>query len=247
MALSVCDISLAMRHHGAIMAAVAGVPGIALAYTEKVRAAWADAGLNNRVVDLADITREGLQAALFAVWRERTTERDLLARIVAERSAQHRITLSMLTDATVSQPRFARETKALADAYLALREVAGSVLTPVARDVLAGALSQTVTVDDLKILKSAFSKLAYIFPREPLYAFLVGYYEVLSTHASDEGIQALIRAEECGYAIEWCRYWRARLYLLLGNVQAARDCLVEALVANPVFSEASDLLSQLKA
>ncbi len=243
--LSLCDVSLAMRHHGAILAAVAGVPGVAIAYTEKVRGAWADAGLDDRIVDLDSISENHLADTLLAVWHERQSERVRLASVVANRQTLHRQTVVML-ETVIASSSCVREAGALADAYLSVREVSGSVLPSAARDELVSLLSHlSNTGGDPSFVKAKFARLAELQPREPLYFMMLGFYEVQFPEAPDRGIDALKQAEALGYAPEWCLYWQSRIRLGQEDTLAARKCLEEALVVNPDFELARALLVDL--
>ena len=62
--LASCDLVLGMRLHSIVFAVSAGVAAVALAYDPKVRAAMAEAGAPERVIDLAGVTAAPLLALL---------------------------------------------------------------------------------------------------------------------------------------------------------------------------------------
>jgi len=73
------DAMLSTRLHGAILAACAGVPTLPIAYEFKTREVWGQLGLEEWVIDIGDVDRAGLAAAVTRLLERRADVRAQLS------------------------------------------------------------------------------------------------------------------------------------------------------------------------
>lgn len=245
--LGVCDVSLAMRHHGAILAAGAGVPTVALAYSPKVRAAFADAGLGEWVIDLAEVTASRLHALLRKAYDDGVHVRQHLDDVRLNRRATHGRSLRLLSEIIDRPPPADRRTRAIAAKMGGwLGNIGMSKFGPTARPAMERILETAVgAAASHSDLRNAIADLAEVFPGDSLLPFQAGMAEVLG--GDIRRAEALFaKAEVLGFPAEWAAYWRAQALIRAEEIEAARQHLSRALEANPGFSLARDVLASLR-
>lgn len=235
--LGLCDFSVAMRHHGAILSAAAGTPTIAIAYSKKVRSALGNAGLEDCVIDLKGITAEGLLALLERVYGAGPFERQRLGAILRERRNRHSETFRLLETVSKRPPILERQIVALSEKYnRAIFSAERSKINRRAHAPLAALLQKQITTDGAwQDAVGLIQELLKAYPEEGLFYFYAGLAGILSGQDIETSMQYLRQAREHGYAREWCSYWEGRGHLLLGEYAEAYACLMQALQTNPHF------------
>jgi colanic acid/amylovoran biosynthesis protein len=81
------DAMLSTRLHGAILATCAGVPTLPIAYEFKTREVWGQLGLDEWVIDIGDVDRDGLADAVIRLLERRVQVRAQLGEALPQQLA----------------------------------------------------------------------------------------------------------------------------------------------------------------
>lgn len=247
--LSLCDVSVAMRHHGAILAAVASVPTVAVAYSKKVRGAFEDAGLGDWVVDLKDLQTTQIIFLLTRLLRDKTAQRRRLVSVLDERNSRHQETLRLFDAAMAQVASNHRQSDALALKYnLSLASPERSQLKSVSRTAIADILGAVIALGETsETISRALDVMVKAYPHEGVLHFYLGLTDILSSRDPIRGVESLERAASLGFSVEWCFYWQSRGMQLTGDYGEACRRMEAALARNPSFTLARSGLEQLLA
>lgn len=98
------DAMLSTRLHGAILAACAGLPTLAVAYEHKTHEVWGQLGLSDWVLDINDLVPDKIAARMVDLLDARAAVRDTLVRALPHQRAGALAAADLVADVLAGRP-----------------------------------------------------------------------------------------------------------------------------------------------